>query len=84
MGVPPELVPHNITTDTVMDVGHRLSIGEGLGGTDAVSLMYWISRYGEVSAEFQLIVESITEWLLNPCPPWESYWVLISGRLIGM
>ena len=39
---PPELVPMDITDDTVMEVDGRLSRGAGLGGADSVSLQYWL------------------------------------------
>ena len=37
-GAPPSVVLQEITADTVMDVGHRISGGAGPGGMDEVSL----------------------------------------------
>ena len=49
-GRPPELTLADITDDPVTVVAGRLSGGTGPGGTDSVSLQYWLLRFGVVSA----------------------------------
>ena len=46
---PPELVPVDVTDDTVMAVAGRLSGGAGPGGTDSVSLQHWLLYFGATS-----------------------------------
>ena len=50
MGAPPVMVPLDITTDTVADVGSWILGGSGPWGADVVSLHQWLIRYGEASA----------------------------------
>ena len=45
LNLPPELVPVDITGDTVTVVVWRLSGGVGPGGLDSVSLQHWILRF---------------------------------------
>ena len=46
---PLDLVPFDITDDTVMTVVGRLSGGAELGRTDSVSLQHWLLRFGAAS-----------------------------------
>ena len=57
---PPELVPVNITDDTVTVVAGRLLGGSGLGGTDSVSLQHWLLQFGAASGDLRLIVGNFT------------------------
>ena len=79
---PPELVPVDITNNTMTVVVGRISGGAGPGGTDLVSLQHWLLRFGEASVEMSLIVGDLTEWLGNRRPPWAAYRALTSSRLI--
>ena len=42
---PPELVPVNITDDTVTAVAGRLLGRVGIGGMDSVILQHWLLRF---------------------------------------
>ena len=46
---PREIVPVDITNDTVTEVRGLLSGGTGPGGTDSVSLQHWLLRFGAAS-----------------------------------
>ena len=46
---PLEMVPVDITDDVLSVVAGRLSGGAGPGGTDLVSLQYWLLRFGAAS-----------------------------------
>ena len=46
LDLPPELVPFNITDNTVAAVAGQFSDRDGAGGTDSVSLQHWILRLG--------------------------------------
>ena len=46
---PKELVPVDITNNTVMSVAGRLSGGAGPGGTGYVSLQHWLVRFRAAS-----------------------------------
>ena len=46
---PPDLVPVDITYDTVTEVARQLSWGAGPGGTDSVVLQRWILRFATMS-----------------------------------
>ena len=81
---PPEIVPIDITDETVTAVAGRISGGGGPGGTDSVSLQHWLLRFGEASGELRLIVGKFTEWLSNGRPPWATYLTMMSGRLIAL
>ena len=83
MGMLLSMVPLDIMEGVMTEVGHRISIGERLGVTDAVSLQQWILQYREASSELRKIVASITEWLENYCFPWTAYWALMTVHLIG-
>ena len=74
----------DITDDTVTAVAGRFSGGTGPGGTDSVSLQYWLLRCGATSVELRLIVGDFVEWLGNGRPPWSAYQALMSGRLIAL
>ena len=76
------MLPVNITDDTVTAVAGKLSGGARPGGTDLVSLQYWILRFGSISGELRLIVGDFTEWLGNWRTPWAAYRALMSSRLI--
>ena len=81
---PPELVPVNITDNTVTAVAGRLSGGAGPGGTDSVSLHNCLLHFGAASVEPRLIVGDFTEWMSNGRPPWAAYRAMIRGRMIAM
>ena len=68
-GRPPELIPLDITEDTVTAVAGRLSGGSGPGGTDSVSLQHWLLQFGVASAELSFIVGAFVGWLGNGRPP---------------
>ena len=68
LDLPPELVPVDITNNTVPAVVGRLSGGARPVGTDSVSLQHWMLRFGAASGELQLIVEDSKEWLSNGRP----------------
>ena len=70
---PLELVLVDINNNIVAAVAGQLSGGAGTGGTDSVSLQYWLLRFGEASGELRLIVADFTEWLRNGRPPWAAY-----------
>ena len=46
---PREIVPVDITNDTVTEVRGLLSGGAGPGETDSVSLQHWLLRFGAAS-----------------------------------
>ena len=46
---PPELVPVDITDDTVTEVVVQLSGGKFRGGVESVSLQHWILCFGVAS-----------------------------------
>ena len=48
---PPEIVPVDITDDTVTEDAVRLSGGIGPWETDSVSLQYWIMCFGAAIVE---------------------------------
>ena len=83
-GKPPEMVPVDITDNGVSAVAGRLSGGAGPGGTDSLSLMHCLLRFGVASGELWLIVAEMGEWLSNGQPPWAAYRALMSGRLIAL
>ena len=62
-GCPTELIPVDITDDTVTAVAERLSGGAGPGRTNSVPLQHWILRLGAASAELRWIVRDFVEWL---------------------
>ena len=66
---PPELVPVDITENTVIEVAGRLSGGAGKGGEDSVILQNWLLHFGAESRELRLIVVDFEEWLRNGRPP---------------
>ena len=66
---PPELVPVDITDNTVTTVVGRLSGGAGTGGKDSVSLQHWLLRFRALCGKLRLIVADLTEWLSNGRPP---------------
>ena len=71
--LPPEIVPVDITDNTVTEVAGRLSVGAVLGGGYSVSLQYWLLRFGAASGELRLIVADFVEWLRNGRPQWATY-----------
>ena len=81
---PPELVPVDITNNTVMSVAGQLSGEAGPGGTDSVSLQHWLLRFGEASRELRLIVADFTEWLTNGRPSWAAYQAMMSSLMIAL
>ena len=81
---PLEIVPVDITNDTVMAVAGRLSEGAGPVGTNSVSFQHWLLHFGAASLELQLIVGDFTEWLRNGRPPWAAYSAMMSSRLIAL
>ena len=80
---PPELVPVDITDDTVTEVAGRLSGEAGPGGTDSVILQHWLLHFGAAIEELRLEVADFTEWLGNRRPQWAAYQVMMSGRLVA-
>ena len=59
----------DITYDTMMEVGTRISGGTKPVGVDALSLQKYLLHFGEAISELQLIFPSITELLENDdCP----------------
>ena len=81
---PPELVPVDITNDTVTALARQISGVAGPGGMDSVSLQHWLLRFMVTSGELRLIVADFTEWLSNGRPPWAAYRAMMSGRLIAL
>ena len=81
---PPDLVPVNITDDTVKVVAGRLSVWAGPGGTESVSLQHWLLQFGVASGELRLIVGGFREWMSNGRPPWAAYRTLMRGRLVAL
>ena len=81
---PPELVPVDITNETVTLVAGRLSVGARPGGTDSVSFQHWLLHFGAASGELQMIVADFTKWLSNGRLPWAAYQATMSGRLIAL
>ena len=79
VGAPSEFVPLDITEDTMMVLGRRISGGGG-GGADAVINRHWIICYVKIHD----IVAFLTEWFANDRPLWAAYNALITGRLIGL
>ena len=57
---PPELVPVDITNNTVTAVAGRLLVGARAGGTDSVGLKYGLLRFGPASGELWLIFREFT------------------------
>ena len=81
---PPELVPVDITNDTVTAVAGQLSGGAWPRGKEPVSLQHWLLRFRAASEELRLIVTDFTEWLKNEQTPRAAYRAMMSGRLIAM
>ena len=81
---PPDLVPVEITNNTVTEVAGRLSGGAGPGGTDSVSLQHWLLRFGAASMELRLIVSDFAEWLGNGRHSWYAYCAMMSVRMIAL
>ena len=79
-----EMVPADITDNTVTAVAGRHSGGAVPGETGLVSLQHWILRFGGASGELRLIFGNFTEWLSNGQPPWAAYCALISCLLIAL
>ena len=77
-----ELVPVDITKDTVTEIEACLSGSARPGGADSVRLKHWILRFVEASKDFRLMVADFVEWLVNRRPPWSAYQSLNSGRLV--
>ena len=73
-----------ITDDTVTAVAWRLLGRARPGGTESVSLQYWLLRSGAAIRELWLIVGDFVEWLGNGRPPWATYRSLMSVRLIAL
>ena len=46
---PPDLVPVDITNDTVTAVAEQISGGAELGRTESVSLQHWLLHFGAAS-----------------------------------
>ena len=57
---PPEIVPIDITDNTVTAVAGRLLVGSGAGGTDYVGLKYGLLWFGPSSGELRLIFKEFT------------------------
>ena len=76
---PPELVPVDITEDTVTEISGRLSRGTKPEGANSVRLKHWILRFEAASGELRLTVADFTEWIAKGQPPWASYRYLTSG-----
>ena len=74
----------DITKNTMTAVAGRLSGGDVPGGTDSVSLQYWLLRFVAASGELRLIFGDFVEWLGNGRPAWAAYRALMSGRLIAL
>ena len=68
----------------MIEVARRLSRGDGQGGTDLISLQHWLLQFGEASGKLWQIFTEFAEWLENERPPWATYIILMSGRLIGL
>ena len=83
-GCPPELVPLELTEDTITEVLWYLLGGYRPGGTDSVSLQHWLFHSGEARGEVSLIVVEFTEWIANIWPPCNAYRALMSGQLVGL
>ena len=79
---PLELLPVDITDDTVTAVAGQLSVGAGPGGTELVSLQHLLLRFRAASGDLRLIVGNFMECLGNGRPPWAAYRKLVSGCLI--
>ena len=69
----------DLTKDKVIEAERRLSGGARTGDTDSVSLQHYIIQFGEASGDLRLIVTYFAEWLVNECPPWATYCLLMSG-----
>ena len=54
----PELVPVDVTSDTVVEVVAKLSGAGGSGRVDAVGLQQWLLRFGP---EIQALLEAVAE-----------------------
>ena len=63
-----ELVPVDITDDTVTEVAGHLSRGARLGGTNLASLQHWLLIFGATIGELYLTVADFAEWLANGRP----------------
>ena len=61
-GSPPELLPVEITDNTVTEVSGGLFGGEGPGGAESVILQLWLLRFGAAIGELWLTVEDFAEW----------------------
>ena len=81
---PPEIVPIDITDETVTAVAGRISGGGGPGGTDSVSLQHWQLHFGAASGELRLIFGNLTECMSNGRPPWAAYRAMPSGQMIAL
>ena len=82
--VVPDLVPLDITGDTVLAIAPKLQGAAGPGGVDAIALQHWLMRFGKESGELRDAVASFTRWLANDSPPWAAYRAFMSSRLIAL
>ena len=81
---PPELLPVDITNDTVTEVAVQLTGGARPGGADPLSLQYCLLHFGASSRELWLIVADFAEWSINGRPPWAAYCATMGGWLIAL
>ena len=67
----------------IISIG-RISGGAGPGGTDSISLLHWLLRFGAASGELRLIVAEVCKWLSNGRTLRAAYCAFMSGRLIAL
>ena len=66
---PPDIVPLDITNNTVREVAGRLSGGSEPGETDSVILKYWLLRFGAARGELRLTLAEFAEWMGERAAP---------------
>ena len=67
LGPPPEMVQMDLSLDTVTNLALKLSVGEGTGGSECVSLHKWLFLFCEASADLWVIYASFAWWMANHC-----------------
>ena len=80
----PIFIPVDITEDVDKSSTRKLSGSSGPGVTDLEALQGWLFKPREHTKILRTIVENFSDWLSNGIPPWATYHVFMSGRLIAL
>ena len=81
----PETVPLDFTENDVTWVASKLSGAAGALGVEAIELRNWLLRFGCVSEELRVAVDSLADGMANPPPPsWATYRALMACCLVAL